>query len=303
MRVDPFYVQQLAVALNNTTATEAQLSEELSSGLSVTTLSADPVAVSQSTVIGGAIAADDSYVSAAATAQSKLQVTDSTLGEVVSALTNAISLTVSGGDGTLNTSARQTIAAQLSQIQNQVLALANTSYLGQYIFGGSQGSMAPFVQTTAGFEGTPGVTTYHGDSAVQYTTTENGQKIQTNVPGSTIFDASGSSVFKALNQVVADFNATTLPTGAVAADSAALTAALGTVNTQRSFLDTSLAQVESTSSYAQTDAGQQTVAQSGLLSANTADVATSLSSAETQATALDNVIATLEKGSLFDYLK
>jgi flagellar hook-associated protein 3 FlgL len=94
-----------------------------------------------------------------------------------------------------------------------------------------------------------------------------------------------------------------LPAGAVAADSAALTSALGTVNTQRSFLDTSLAQVESTSTYAQTDAVQETAAQSGLLSANTADVATSLSSAETQATALDNVIATLEKGSLFDYVK
>jgi flagellar hook-associated protein 3 FlgL len=296
-------VQQLAVALNDTTATEAQLSQELSSGLAVTTLSADPVAVSQSTVIGGAIAADDSYVSAAATTQSKLQVTDSTLGEVVSALTKAISLTVSGGDGTLSTSARQTIQAQLSQIQQQVLALANTSYLGQYIFAGSQGSTQPFVQTTAGFESTPGVTTYKGDSAVQFTTTENGQKIQTNVPGSTIFDAAGSSVFKALNQVVADFSAGTLPAGAVAADSAALTSALGTVNTQRSFLDTSLAQVESTSTYAQTDAVQETAAQSGLLSANTADVATSLSSAETQATALDNVIATLEKGSLFDYVK
>jgi len=303
MRVDPFYVQQLAVALNNTTATEAQLSEELSSGLAVTTLSADPVAVSQSTVIGGAIAADDSYVSAAATEQSKLQVADSTLGEVVSALTNAISLTVSGGDGTLSTSARQTIGAQLTQIQQQVLSLANTTYLGQYIFSGSQGSTQPFVQTTEGIGGTPGVTTYKGDSSIQFTTTENGQKIQTSVPGSTIFDAAGTSVFKALNQVVADFNSTTLPEGAVQADSSALTAALGTVNTQRSFLDSSLAQVESTSTYAQTDAVQETAAQSSLLSANTADVATGLSSAETQATALDNVIATLEKGSLFDYLK
>lgn len=301
MRVDPFYVQQLAVALNDTTANEAQLSQELSSGLSVTTLSSNPVAVAQSTVIGGAIADDDSYVSAAATAQSKLQVTDSTLGEVVTALTQAISLTVSGGDGTLDTANQQTIAVQLSQLQQQVLSLANTSYLGQYIFAGSQGSSQPFAQA-AGSGATPGSTTYHGDSAIQYTTTETGQTIQTNVPGSTIFDASGSSVFKALNQVVADFNAG-LPTGAVAADSAALTAALNTVSTQRSFLDTSLAQVESTGSYAQSDIAQQTATENSLLSVNTADVATGLSGAETQAQALDNVIATLEKGSLFDYVK
>jgi len=301
MRVDPFYVQQLAVSLNDATATEAQLSQELSSGLAVTSLSANPVAVSQSTVIAGAIAADDSYVSAATTAQSKLQVTDSTLGEVVTALTKAIALTVSGGDSTLSTSARQAIGVQLQQLQTQVLSLANTTYLGQYIFAGSKGSAQPFSQI-AGSGSTPGVTTYNGDSAVQYTTTENGQKIQTNVAGSAIFDATGSSVFKAFNQVVADFNSGA-SASTVAGDSAALTAALGTVDTQRSFLDASLAQVESTSTYAQSDKAQLTVAESALLSADPAEVATSLSSTETQATALENVIATLEKGSLFDYVK
>ena len=301
MRVDPFYVQQIALALNNATANEAALTQELASGLRVTTLSADPVAVAQSTVIGGAIAADDSYVSAASTAQSKLQVTDSTLGEVVTALTNAVSLATSGGDGTLDAANRQTVGLQLSQIQQQVLSLANTSYLGQYIFAGSKGSVQPFTQT-AGSGSTPGVTTYGGDTAVQFTTTENGQKIQTNVAGSSIFDAAGSSVFRALNQVVSDFNSS-VSNGTIASDTAALTAALNTVSTQRSFLDTSLSQVQATSTYAQSDAALQTAAESTLLSANTADIATSLSSTETQAQALDNVIATLDKGSLFDYVK
>ena len=301
MRVDPFYVQQLSVALNDATASEASLSQELATGLRVTTLSSDPVAVGQGTVLAGAIAADDSYVSAASSAQSKLQVTDSTLGEVVTALTNAVGLALSGGDGTLDAANRQTIGVQLSQVQQQVLSLANTSYLGQFIFAGSQGSVAPFTQTS-GSGATPGITTYVGDSAVQYTTTENGQKIQTNVAGSDIFDATGASVFKALNQLVADFSSGG-STASLQSDSAALTTALHTVSTQRSFLDTSLSQVESTSTYAQSDAAVQTVAESSLLSANTADVATSLSSAETQATALDNVIATLDKGSLFDYVK
>lgn len=299
MRVDPFYVQGLVGALTDATANEAQLSQELSSGLRVTSLATDPVAVGQSTVIGAAIAADDSYISAASTAQSKLQVTDSTLGEVVSALTQAISLAVSGGNSTLNAADTTSIGLQLQQIQQQVLSLANTSFSGQYIFSGSQGSTAPFVQNTLS---SPQSTTYAGDQLLQYTTTENGQKIQTNIPGSAIFDATGSSVFQALNKVVADFNSGGVG-ATVAADSAALTNALNTVTTQRSVIDTSLAQVQATSTYAQTDAAQQEAAQTALISANTAQVATSLSNTETQAQALESVIASLEKGSLFDYLK
>lgn len=299
MRVDPFYVQGLVGALTDATANEAQLSQELSSGLRVTSLASDPVAVGQSTLIGAQISADDSYISAAASAQSKLQVTDSTLGEVVTALTKAISLTVSGGNSTLDTADTTSIGLQLQQIQQQVLALANTSFVGQYIFAGSQGSTTPFVQNSLT---SPDETTYAGDSALQYTTTENGQKIQTNIPGSAIFDASGSSVFQALNKVVADFNSEGVGQ-TLAADSAALTSALNTVTTQRSVIDTSLAQIQSTSTYAQTDAAQQAAAQSSLIAVNTAQVATSLSNTETQAQALDSVVAALEKGSLFDYLK
>ena len=299
MRVDPFYVQGLVGALTDATASEAQLSQELSSGLRITSLASDPVAVGQSTVIGAKISADDSYISAAVSAQSKLQVTDSTLGEVVAALTKAISLAVSGGNSTLNAADTAAIGLQLQQIQQQVLSLANTSFLGQYIFSGSQGSTTPFVQNTLT---SPNTTTYAGDSALQYTTTENGQKIQTNLPGSTIFDATGSSVFQALNNVVADFNSGGVGE-TLAADSAALTNALNTVTTERGVLGTSLAQIQSTSTYAQTDAAQQAAAQSSLIAVNTAQVATSLSNTETQAQALDSVIATLEKGSLFDYVK
>lgn len=296
MRVDPFYVQGLVGALTDATANEAKLSTELSSGLRLTNLSTDPVAAAQATILGSSIAADDSYVQAASSAQSKLQVTTSALGEVVSQLTQAITLAVSGGNGTLSPSNLSGIGLQLSQIRDQVFSLANTTYLGQYVFGGSQGQTAPFVQST------PSTSTYVGDQALQYTTTENGQKIQTNLSGSSVFDATGSSVFQALNQVVSDFNSGAT-SDQIASDAGVLSNALDTVSTQRSVIDTSLAQLQSTSTYAQTDAAQQTAALSTLVSANTAQVATSLSNVETQSQALIATITALEKGSLFDYIK
>jgi flagellar hook-associated protein 3 FlgL len=299
MRVDPFYVQGLSSALNDVTSTEAQLSNELSSGLRVTSLSVDPVAAAQATLIGSSIAQDDQYVQASSSAQSKLQVTDSALGEVVTQLTQAIGLATSGGDGTLNPSNKAAVGQELSAIRDQVFSLANTQYLGQYIFGGSQGSTAPFVQTGPSDSAT---TAYVGDTQLQYVTTQSGQRLQTNVAGSSVFTAAGSSALGALNQVVSDF--TSGASGAqLATDTGALTSALNTVNTQRGVVDSSLSQVTATGTYAQTDATQQTAAQSSLLDANAAQVATSLSNAETQSAALSNVIATLSKGSLFDYIK
>jgi len=299
MRVDPFYINGLATALDNVTSTEAQLSGELASGLRVSDLSTDPVAVGQSTVLASDISAADSYVQVATTVQSKLQVTDSTLGEVVTALTSAISLAVSGGDGTLSASSKADIGQQISALRDQILSLANASYQGQYIFSGSQGQTQPFTLTQSDNSAT---VTYNGDAAIQYTTTPNGQKIQTNLLGSTVFNAGGSSVFTALNSVISDLS-NGASAGQIGSDSSLLTNALDTVNGQRSLLDTSLSQIESSSTYAQTSAAQFTAAETSLLSADPAQVATQLSTAETQSSALSNVIASLAKGSLFDYIK
>lgn len=299
MQVDPNYVLSLTGSLNTVTGTEAQLSNELSSGLRISSLSTDPVAVADSTLLSASISQTDSYVQASGTAQSRMQVTDSALGAVVSQLTSAITVAVSGSNATSNATDKAAMANQLSSIRSEVLGLANTTYLGTYVFGGSVGSTAPFTQNTGT---TPQTTTYTGDTALQYMTTETGQKIQTNLPGSAVFTATGTSVFGALNQAVADF-AAGAPSATLQADTSALTGALQTVIDQRSQIDTSLAQLKSTSTYAQTSSTQLTAAQSTLVSVNTATVATQLSQAETQAQALYNTIAALEKGSLFDYLK
>ena len=299
MRVDPFYIQGLSTALDNITSNEADLSGELASGLRVSKLSTDAVAVGQSTVLAAAISAADSYVQVATTTQSKLQVTDSTLGEVVTALTKAISLAVSGGDGTLSAANKAIIGQQIVAIRDQILGLANASYQGQYIFSGSQGQLQPF---TLNSTTTPAKVTYAGDSALQYTTTPNGQKIQTNVAGSSLFTAPGTNVFSALNTVIADF-ASNASSTQIGSDAALLTTALNTVDSQRSIIGTSLAQIQSSSTYAQTTSAQFTASETILISADPAKVATQLSTAETQGQALSSVIASLAKGSLFDYIK
>jgi flagellar hook-associated protein 3 FlgL len=102
MRVDPNYVSNLTASLDQSTSEEDMLTSELSGGLRVASLSDDPVAVAQSTLLGSSIAQDDTFVQTASGESSRMQVADSTLGEVVTQVTSALSTAVGGNNGTLN---------------------------------------------------------------------------------------------------------------------------------------------------------------------------------------------------------
>ena len=296
MRVDPSYVLQLSKPLAQTTAVEAALSNELSSGLRVSQLGDDPVAATQALQLSSTISRSDTFVQTASRESGILQVTDSTLSEVVSQLTSAVSLATQANNGTLNDQNRAAIVNQLKGIQGQVLSLANTNYLGQYLFAGSQAGTKPFTLDATG------TATYAGDAVQQTITTPGGQSVITNIAGSDVFKNAAGDVFAAIGNVINDLSTSPVSTN-LAADSSSLTTALGQVSTQRSILGNSLSRLQATSTYTQTQEANLKAQQSTLVSSDAAVVATQLKTSETQHTALLNVIATLGKNSLFDYLK
>jgi flagellar hook-associated protein 3 FlgL len=298
MRVNPLYMNDLVGSLDATSASEEQLTEELASGSRVNELSDDPVAAGENVLLSAQIGRDDTFSQTASSTQSMLQVSDSALSTVVSQLTSAVSLATEANNGTLNASDMESISNQLVGIRDEVMSLANTTYLGQYVFSGSQGGTAPYTLNTGP---TPAVATYQGDGNVSYLETPNGQKIQLNIPGSQIFSANGNDVLGTLNTLIADFSSgTASPTAE--ADAQSLDSALSYVTQQRVLLDNSLSRLSSAESYTQTESTQLTASQTTLLQANVGQVATGLSTAETQQAALSQVIATLGKQSLFNDL-
>jgi flagellar hook-associated protein 3 FlgL len=299
MRVNPQYISGLVTALDQTTAREQQISAQMSSGIRVNSLSDDPAAAGQNVLLNSGISADVTFSQTATSTESMLQVSDSTLGSVVSQLTTAISLATQGNNGTLNTSNVQSIAQQLAGVRDEVLALANTTYLGNHIFAGSQTGTQPFVLDTTT---TPATVTYQADANITYLQTPNGQKIQLNVPGDQVFTAAGSDVLNTLNRLVADFSTGT-PSAAAQADAISLTGALNHVSQQRVIIDDSITRVQAAAAYTQSESTQLLASQTDLIQTDMAQAATQLSTAETQATALSSVIAALDKGSLFDYLR
>lgn len=299
MRVDPSYVTNLVSALDQAQGNQQQLSAQLSSGVRVTSLSDDPIAAGQNVLLLNQIQQDDSFTQSANLVTGELQVGDSALGQVVTQLTQAISLATSANNGTMNASDRQSISNQIAGIRAEVLTLANSSYQGQYIFAGGKSSSVPFTLDTST---SPASVTYNGDTNVNYLETPNGQRIQLNVPGSQIFTSTGgASVFATLNNLVADFATNGDPAQAIS-DTTALSDALNFVSQQRVTIDNSISQMNSASNAIQSQQTQLTAAQTNLMQADVANVATQLSLSETQQSALESVIAQLAAGSLFDKL-
>ena len=299
MRVNPDYVSNLVSSLDQVTQNEQTLTEELSSGVTVNSLSDDPAAAGENVLLTSQLSADDTFTTTASSAESLLQVSDAALGNVVTQLTSAISLATQANNGVLNSSNEQAVSTELVGIRDEVLSLANSSYLGQYIFSGSQGDTQPFVLDTTT---SPNAVTYNGDDDVSYVETPGGQKIQLNVPGDQIFTAAGGNVLGALNALINDFSSGA-PSATSVADLAALSQSLNYVDQQRAVIDNSINRLTASSNYASSESTQLLSAQDTLLQTDTAGVATQLSTAETQQASLTQVIAALEQqGTLFQAL-
>src|ERR1700691_1372408 len=127
MRVDPTYITNLVSSLDQTQASEQQLSSELSSGVSITSLSQNPVGAGENVLLLNQIQQDDSFTQSSNLVTGQLQVADSALGSVVSELTQAVSLATSANHGTMRSSDVKAIASQIAGILDEVQSLTNTS--------------------------------------------------------------------------------------------------------------------------------------------------------------------------------
>lgn len=297
MRVDPFYVLNLSNSLDQTQATQEHLTEELSSGLRVTSIGTDPVAAAENVQLLNQIQSDDSFTQTSSLTQGLLQVTDSALGSVVTQLNRALSLADQANNGTLNPSDLKAISNQIAGIRDEVLSLANTNYQGQFVFGGSQTGTTPFTLNNAT---TPATVTYNGDGDVNTLQSPTGQSIQLNLPGNQIFTSATADVLGTLNNLVADY-ASGVQGGGVS-DTAALNTALNFVSQQRVTLDNSITRLNTASGAATSEALQLTAVQTNLMQADIPSISTQLALTQSQQTALISVIAALGQGSLFDKL-
>lgn len=280
LRVNPNTLPDLLSSLNQVQQQMSQADTELASSRTVNQPSDNPAGTSALVLNHAAQAQNDTFQQNLNDLQSRMQTADSVLSSGVAAINQAISLGVQAGNGTLSNANRQAIAQQLSGIQQQLLAIANTSVSGTYLFAGTLVETTPFALSAA----PGGGVVYNGNSGTMSVEIANGQTVTANVPGDQVFLNPAGSVFGSINQLIQAIQTDSGIGPAVTA----LGQAANEFNAQRLSYDTTLNQLQSTGNFLTNQRLQLSTQESNLDGANLADVTTQFSQAQVAYVALIN---------------
>ena len=162
----------------------------------------------------------------AADGEARVNSGDSKLQQMVTSMRRARELTVRGATE-LSQDERDAISLEITQLRDELLSTANSSYLDQGLFGGFSGSDA--VTNVAG------TWTYTGDAGAVVRRVGDGENVQVNVTGDEIFGFNdGQDLFTVLDDLTAD-----LATG----DQAAIAGRIGDIDDRLDGLLNGLAQL------------------------------------------------------------
>jgi len=296
IRLNPNPLPDLLAAIQQSDQNVNLAEQLLGSGLKVHQLSDNPGAAASDVQNRNQYSQDDQFLQNISTLQSRFQVADSTLSNVVTALTQALSLGTEGANGTLSTQDRQAITAEVQGLQTQIAGLANTQAQGGYLFSGTAVNTQPFAVNT-----TTGAVTYNGNTGVACTQLSSGNSINTNVPGSQLFQNASGSVFGSLQDLV-----TALQSNNTTAIGNAVTEvqnALSTLDTQRVFYGNALNQVTQSEDFLNQDQLNLSTQQNALIAVDPATAASDLVQAQTDNQAILSAAGrTLSLPNLLTYL-
>ncbi len=165
--------------------------EQLSSGLRVNRASDDPIAAAKAERVLVRLSRIDTDQRALETQRSALSSAEAGLGEALGRMQDLRELVIAAGDAGYSPNDRTTIADQISNLRDQIFAIANrTDSNGVPLFGGLGSAGAPFADIPAGvqFQGAPG---QRAATTTALPGAMNGQAIWMDVPsGNRTFEVS-----------------------------------------------------------------------------------------------------------------
>ncbi|HEX8815137.1 MAG TPA: flagellar hook-associated protein FlgL [Terriglobales bacterium] len=295
IRFNPQPLPDLLAALENLQQQQDTATLQLSTGSTINKPSDNPAGAAELVEINDLSSQVDSFQQSVGSINGLLSTADSTLSSVTTALQRAITLGTEGANGTLSNADRADIAAEVSDIQSQLISLANTSYQGQFIFSGTSGAQ-PFVANSSSTSGV----TYNGNNGVNTVAIGPDYDLQVNQPGSQVFTGSGGNVFQSIQDLINALQTNSDISGAVAE----VSSASSYVSNQRVFYGNAMNQTTSQSNYLDSEKTGLSQQVSNISAADIATVATQVTSDQTAATAALEAIGRMSQlGSLFDYLR
>ena len=282
----------------------SQVNKQITSGFRVNQASDDPSAVAPIIAYQSQMTEIGQIQTNLATTQTEAQSADGALQSASSLMDQLVSTGAQGASGTSDASTRTILGQQVQQTLQQLVALANTSVNGRYIFGGDDSSTAPYSYNWTSTSGVMQNTTQTNTAVIRDT---DGNEIVPRMTAQQIFDmrdASGNptsgNVFQAayaLGQALLNNDQTGIQT------------ALDQVKTSEEQVNqatTSYGDIENWISQATTSAtthlNNLTEALSSVRDSDVATDATQLSLDNTALQAALSAHASISTKSLFDFL-
>jgi flagellar hook-associated protein 3 FlgL len=182
MRISTAQIFQTGLtAMLNQQSALVKTQEQLATGKRLSSPSDDPVAAVQILNFEREINVLNQYIGNSSVATNKLSLEEGVLQGVTNVLQRIRELAVQGLNGTNTASDRADIAQEILQLNEELLALSNTQDAsGNYLFSGFSTNTQPYTSIGA---------TYSGDEGQRNIQVGPGVLIETNDPGSSIFEA------------------------------------------------------------------------------------------------------------------
>lgn len=292
----------------------SQLSAQASTGIAITKPSDDPVASASIMKVLAQQGANTQYATNINDGLGWLSTADSALTSSENLLRQASDLTVQAANsGTSDAATRSAIATQLTGIRDDLLAQANTTYLGRSVFAGTSDAPAAFDPTTMAFAG--GTATVPGGGAVQRRIGPGaGDSVTVSADGAAAFGAgtvASPSVFQQIQSVIDALNSPTYgtdtsatgPQATITAGISTLKTALSTMSAQHSVVGANYARLESAKTQNATTATDLETQRSGLQDADTTKSIVDLKSQELAYQMALQVTAQVIQPTLMSFLK
>lgn len=189
---------QIAEAKRNLASSSSRMGElqqRATDRLKITKPSDDPAATATAMKIRGELRANVQYRRNIDNGNAWLTAADSALTRTTDLLGRVRDLTIQGATGTMTASGREAIAMELDGLKNEVLAAANTQYLGRNIFAGNSDAGAAFAADFT-FTGAPGSTVERriGGS----------ETVRVDADGAAVFGSGANSAFAMIDSIAAD---------------------------------------------------------------------------------------------------
>lgn len=183
MRISTNQMQQGAInAIMKQDGKLSRTQQQVATGKKIFKPSDNPVAASRVVNLKDTLSSIDQHQQNIDAARSRITITEGILSNVVDALHRIRELTVEANNDSQNDSTRQYIGAEVSQLQDALLNLANsTDSNNEYLFAGSLSRFKPFYRDENGNFG------YNGDESSREVQISRTRRIAVDDPGSAVF--------------------------------------------------------------------------------------------------------------------